>query len=139
MKKFLIKYCGWFGQPIIHFLKYQKIRRKIGQKIRARLKCYAGACFTSYFVSYFPIFQEMKNTWPHEILPCRVLSYAAAILDKVKINCFEVDYKQKIEVITRDKLYLTRPHIYLLFFQLNIWLVKCRKTYSIVIQRKTQV
>ena len=57
------------------------------------------------------------------------------LLDNVKINRFEVNYRQKTEVITREKSYLTWPHIYLLFFQLNIWSVKCRKTYSIVIQR----
>ena len=52
----------------IHFLKYQKTRRKIGQKTRGPVKFYAAASFTSYFVSCFPIFQEMENTWPHEIL-----------------------------------------------------------------------
>ena len=98
----------------------------MGEKTRGSIKFYAVACF--------PIFQKMENTGQHEI-------YATAgyptqpryLLDKVKINCFEVNYRQKTEVITRDKLYLTRPHIYLLFFQLNIWSVKCRKTYSIVI------
>ena len=57
------------------------------------------------------------------------------VLAKVKINCFAVNYRKKTEVITRDKLYLTRPHIYLLFFQLNIWSVKWEKTYGIIIQR----
>ena len=33
----------------------------------------------SFFVSYFPIFQEMENTWPHEILRGRMLSYVAAL------------------------------------------------------------
>ena len=75
-----LNYRGWFGQPIIHFLKYQKTRRKIGQKARGPVKFYAAASFTSYFVSCFPIFQEMENTWPHEILRGRVLSYSAALL-----------------------------------------------------------
>ena len=73
-------YRAWFGQPIIHFLKYQKTRRKTGQKARGHVKSYRAACFTSYFVSCFPIFQEMENTRPHEILHGCVLSYAAALL-----------------------------------------------------------
>ena len=79
-----------------------------------------------------------KNTWSRKILRgrefyilfCIVFSdisgngkYVAArdftrpryLLDKVKVNCFEVNYRQKTEVITRDKLYLTWPHIYILF------------------------
>ena len=62
-------------------------------------------------------------------------NFTRYLLDKVKMNCFEVNYRQKTEVITREKLYLTWPHIYLLFFQLNIWSVKYWKTYSIVILR----
>ena len=79
-------YRGWFGQPIVHSLKYQKRRRKIGQRF------YAAACFTSYFVSCFPIFKEMEKTRPHEILHGRVLSYAATSSGSCKMilqNDFE--------------------------------------------------
>ena len=68
MKWLTFEYRGWFGQLTVHFLKYQKTRRKIGQKTRDCVKFYAAACFTSYFVSCFPMFQEMENTRPHKIL-----------------------------------------------------------------------
>ena len=54
-------YRGWLGQPVVHFLKYQKTRQKIGQKTLGRVKFYAAACFTSYFISCFPIFQKWKT------------------------------------------------------------------------------
>ena len=92
LKRRVWNYRGWFGQPIIHFLKYQKTRRKIGQKI----------------------------TWPRvlHLILYRVFRYFRKwkTRSRTKFNCFEVDYRQKTEVITRDKLYLTRPRIYLLFF-----------------------
>ena len=80
MKVVSLNYRGWFGQSIIHFLKYQKARWEIGQKIRDRAKSHAAACFTSYFISYIPKFQKMQNTRPRKILHGRVLFYAAALL-----------------------------------------------------------
>ena len=38
------------------------------------------------------------------------------LLDKIKINYFKMDYVQKTAVMMRDKLQLTRSHIYLIFF-----------------------
>ena len=117
-------YCGWLGQPIIHFLKYQKTRRsKIGKKKRGRV----------FYILFCIVFYNISGSGKYAA--ARKLTRPRYVLDKVKINCFKVDYRQKTEFITRDKLYLTWPHIYVLFFQLNIWSVKCRKTYSIVIQR----
>ena len=85
-------YRSWFGQPIVHFLKYQKTRRKIGLKTSDHVLFYAVACFRSYFALCFPIFQQMENMWPHEILRGRVLSYADASLGFCKMilqNNFE--------------------------------------------------
>ena len=92
-------YRGWFGQPIVHFVKYQKTRQKIGQKARGCVKFYTAACFTSCFVSCFPNFQEMENAWPHETLCGCVLSYAAASSGSRKIilqNNFEPQKRGRV-------------------------------------------
>ena len=63
---------------------------------------------------------KSKNTRPRvlHLILYRVFRYFRKwkTRSRTKFNCFEVDYRQKTEVITRDKLYLTRPRIYLLFF-----------------------
>ena len=76
----MLEYRDWFGQHIIHFLKYQKARRKKNQKTCGRVEFYAADCFTSYFVSCFQTFQEMENTQPHEISRVCVLSCTAPSL-----------------------------------------------------------
>ena len=88
-----------------------------------------------FYILFCIVFSDISGYGKHAA--ARNFTRPRYLIDKVKINCFEVNYRQKTEVVIGDKLYLTRPHIYLLFFQLDIWSVKCRKTYSIVIQTKT--
>ena len=89
-------------------------------------------CGCVFYILFCIVFSDISENGKHAA--ARNFTRPRSLLDKVKINCFEVNYRKKTEVITRDKLYLTQPHIYLLFFQFNIWPVKCKKTYSIVIK-----
>ena len=54
------------------FPKISENKTDNDQKTRGRVNFHAPACFTSYFVSCFPIFHEMENTPPHKILRGRV-------------------------------------------------------------------
>ena len=86
-----------------------------------------------FYILFCIVFSDFSGNGKHAA--ARNFTRPRYLFDKDKFNCFEVNYRKKTEAIIRDKLYLTRPHIYLLFFQLNIWSVKRKKTYSIVIQR----
>ena len=110
------------------FLKISENKTENRSKNTGSCKILCGRMFSILFCIVFSNISENGK-----LVAARNFTRQRYLLDKAKINCFEVSYRQKTEVITRDKLYLTRPHIYLLFFRLNIWSLKCRKRYRIVI------
>ena len=60
--------CKLLKVPWLIWATYNSFPKISGNKKENRQKKHAAACFTTYFVSCLPIFQEMENTRPHEIL-----------------------------------------------------------------------
>ena len=114
------------------FLKISENKTENRSKITRPRKI---LCRRVFYILFCIVFSNISGNG--KLAAARTFTRLCYLLDKVNISCFEVSYRQKTEVITRDKLYLPRPHIYLLFFQLSIWSDKCRKRYGIVIYRKT--